>query len=131
MLEAVRVEDVWPVLEPLARELLVDQDETDADGLRAACERGEAFCFRGDNGYVVTRIQINQKTDKREYVVWVAISNHHEEDVLDSALPDIERMARHLHCANIVFYSPRIGWLRHGPKHGFRLRSAEFVREVL
>jgi hypothetical protein len=130
MLRPVAIEKAWPQIEPFARDLLLDPDENSAEDLLRDCIEQKAVVLQADDGFLITTVKVNPHTGLSEYHVRWGSRVVDEAGCFERIIPELNRAARHVGCANIVFDSNRPGWMRKAVRAGFRLRNAEYVRVV-
>jgi hypothetical protein len=127
MLVLADIEDHWPRVGALAEAALAGDDYT-PDNLRLECRENRALCFASSDGVAVVTLVPNRLRNDLELVVLLAASVG-PHGAVEAYLPSIERVARDLGAARIVFRSRRRGWLRHLPE-GWALREVTYVCEV-
>ena len=130
MLQPVAIDAVWDRFAPVAEAWMTDETQDGPEDMRKRCLDGSATCFESDNGIMVLFVRINGKTSERELVIWFAVSFVDCIGSAEADLPDVIACADSLRCARLVFFSPRLGWLRLALRLGFRIVNVEYAMEL-
>lgn len=88
--------------------------------IEKACHNKQAFLFLSCDGFVVLKPMAGKRL-----LIWVAHSNAPIDRV--SYLYEIERFARDIHAAKLIFFSNRKGFHRVIPRFGFNAVESDWM----
>ena len=131
-LQGYDVREVWEsVLPGLAYIKGKFDPEWRPEDLYAGCIAKRMHIFKPDlasSDFVVLATNVSVYTAKSSLLVLVAYSK--EGDAVETFQSEIDRIARESGCDTIDFYSPRLGWERHGKRHGYEPQHTMFRRTL-
>lgn len=132
MLQAFDVREVWDSIYPGIIETKVKTNpEWRPEDLYAACVNGQSHIFKPDADspdFVLLAQSVSTYTGKRLLKIVIAYSK--DGDAVEKYGAEIDAIGREAGCAESEFSSPRKGWERHGPKHGYEPVMTVYRRKL-
>jgi hypothetical protein len=130
MLRPVDISAIWNRMEPAARRILIDPTQNSPEDILLACNTKKAIALDCKDGVLIVSIKIHLKTKEKELHCRWCNAVVDEPGSFERVLPDVNKMAKELGCANVIFDSSRMGWLKAARKAGFVIRNVEWARPV-
>jgi hypothetical protein len=132
MLEAFDIRQVWDSVLPGLSYIKENYDpEWRPEDLYAGCVAKRMHLFKPNaqsSDFVLLSTNVSVYTGAASLLVLVAYSK--EGDAVETYQSEIDRIARESGCSLIDFYSPRLGWERHGKRFGYEPKATMFRRMI-
>jgi hypothetical protein len=126
-LQPTNVDEVWPEVRGRASPWLTDSVGGEEELLREIREK-RAFCW--SSAQVVVVLSLSPMPDgSRDLFVRAVVGRGPSQDVVDTHLADVDKIARELGAKRIRFRSTRAGWLRSLDSR-WTISHVEYVTEV-